>query len=349
MKRIIIVIALVATLGLTAWTLVNNKKEVEAKVYKPDTNQKVGVRTAVATLRNLSQETEFLGSFSPNREIEIRPQAGGQIISLPIQEGQTVGAGRLIAKLDDEQLRYQIEALHVTLEGYQNDLKRYEVLVKGDATPAINLERTQLSIRATQAQIKQLQKQVANTTVTTPFSGIITEKMVEKGSVVSVGSPIAKLTDISTLKLVVDVPEKAINQFHVGQPISVSTEVYPDVHFAGRVTLIAAQGDAAHNYPVEIAVQNSGKNLLRAGMYGSIANTSKLKTQTLAVPRQAILGSAKEPQVYVVENGKAVLKSVQIGTTTNEYYEITKGLNAGDQVVTSGQINLQNGTLVIAQ
>ena len=349
MKRIIIVIALVATLGLTAWTLVNNKKEVEAKVYKPNTNQKVGVRTAVATLRNLSQETEFLGSFSPNREIEIRPQAGGQIISLPIQEGQTVGAGRLIAKLDDDQLRYQIEALHVTLEGYQNDLKRYEVLVKGDATPAINLERTQLSIRATQAQIKQLQKQVANTTITTPFSGIITEKMVEKGSVVSVGSPIAKLTDISTLKLVVDVPEKAINQFRVGQSVSVSTEVYPDVQFAGRVTLIAAEGDAAHNYPVEITVQNSGRNLLRAGMYGTIANTSKLKTQTLAVPRQAILGSAKEPQVYVVENGKAVLKSVQIGTNTNEYYEITKGLNAGDQVVTSGQINLQNGTPVVAQ
>jgi RND family efflux transporter MFP subunit len=349
MKRIITVLALVATLGLMAWTLVSNKKEVEAKVYKPNPDQKVGVRTAVASLRNLSQETQFLGSFLPNREIEIRPQAGGQIVSLPIQEGQTVGAGRLIAKLDDEQLRYQIEALQVTLEGYQNDLKRYEVLVKGDATPAINLERTQLSIRATQAQIKQLQKQLANTTITTPFSGIITEKMVEKGSVVSIGAPIAKVTDISTLKLVVQVPEKAINQFHVGQSLPIETEVYPDAHFVGRISMIAAQGDAAHNYPVEITVSNSGKNLLRAGMYGSIANTSQLKGQTLAVPRQAIIGSEKEPQVYVVENGKAVLKSVEIGATTNDYYEITKGLKTGDQVVTSGQINLQNGTPVEAQ
>lgn len=349
MKRILVVLALVGTLGLTAWTLVNNKKEVEEKVYKPNADQKVGVRTAVAELRNLSQETEFLGSFSPNREIEIRPQAGGQIIALPIEEGQTVGAGRLIAKLDDDQLKYQIEAAQVTLEGYQNDLKRYENLVKGDATPAVNLERTQLNIRSTQAQIKQLQKQVANTTVTTPFSGIITEKMVEKGSVVSVGSPIAKVTDISTLKLVVQIPEKAINQFHVGQTLPIETEVYPDAHFSGRISMIAAQGDAAHNYPVEITVSNSGQNKLRAGMYGSIANTNKVKSQTLSVPRQAIIGSAKEPQIYVVENGKAILKSVQIGATTNEYYEITKGLKAGDQVVTSGQINLQNGTLVTAQ
>ena len=349
MKRILIVLALISTLGLTAWTLLSNKEKVEAKIYKPNPDQKVGVRTAVAELRNLSQETEFLGSFSPNREVEVRPQAGGQITQLPFEEGQSVGAGRLMAKIDDEQLRYQVEALQVTLEGYQNDLVRYENLVKGDATPAVNLERTQLSIRATQAQIKQLRKQIANTNVTAPFSGIVTEKMVEKGSVVSVGAAIAKITDISSLKLVVEIPEKDINRFRVGQSIPIETDVYPAVRFTGRVSMVAAEGDAAHNYPVEIRVPNSGKNQLKAGMYGTIANTDKLKSQTLSVPRQAILGSAKQPQVYVVQNGKAILKSVGIGATTNEYYEITKGLKPGDQVVTSGQINLQNGTLVVAQ
>ena len=349
MKRILIVLALLSTLGLTAWTLLSNKEKVEAKVYKPNPDQKVGVRTALAERRNLSQETEFLGSFSPNRVVEVRPQAGGQITALPFDEGQTISAGRLMAKIDDEQLRYQVEALQVTLEGYQNDLKRYENLVKGDATPAVNLERTQLSIRATEAQIKQLRKQIANTTVTAPFSGIVTEKMVEKGSVVSVGAPIAKITDISSLKLVVEIPEKDINRFRVGQSIPIETDVYPAVRFTGRVSMVAAEGDAAHNYPVEIRVPNSGKNQLKAGMYGTIANTDKLKSQTLSVPRQAILGSAKQPQVYVVESGKAVLKTVEIGATTNEYYEITKGLKAGDQVITSGQINLQNGTPVISQ
>lgn len=349
MKRIIIVLALVGTLGLTAWTLLSNKEKVAAKVYQPDVNLKVGVRTAKAELRNLAQETEFLGSFSPNRQADVKPQGSGQIISLPFEQGQFISAGRLMAKIDDEQLRYQVEAQKVTLEGYENDLKRYEVLVKGDATPAVNLERTQLSIRATQAQIKQLQKQIANTTITAPFSGIVTQKAVEKGSIVSMGAPIATITDISSLKLMVDVPEKAINQFRVGQTIPVETEVYPDAKFTGRITMVAAEGDAAHNYPVQITVNNSGKNQLKAGMYGSIANTNTLKTQTLAVPRQAILGSAKQPQIYVIENGKAILKTVEIGTSNNEYYEITKGLKTGDQVITSGQINLQNGTPVVSQ
>lgn len=348
MKRLTIILALVATLGLTAWKLLSNKENVEEKVYRPNPNQKVGVRTAKAELRNLAQETQFLGSFAPNHQTEIRPQAGGEVLQLPIESGQTLRAGQLIAKLDDEQLRYQLEALQVTLEGHQNDLKRYQVLVEGDAVPAVNLERTQLSIRSTQAQIKQLRKQIANTTITAPFAGIVTSKLIEKGSVVSVGSPIATITDISALKLVVDVPEKAINQFRFGATIPVQTEVYPQAQFEGKVTMVGAEGDAAHNYPVEITVQNSAQNPLKAGMYGTIANTNALG-QTLAIPRQAIVGSAKQPQVYVVENDKALLRDVTIGVTTNEYYEITKGLKMGDQVVTSGQINLQNGTLVIAQ
>jgi RND family efflux transporter MFP subunit len=349
MKRLTIVLALLATLGLSAWKLISNKEKVEAKVYRPDPEQKVGVRTAKAEMRDLSQETQFLGSFSPNRQVEIRPQAGGEVIQLPIENGQTVRAGQLLAKLDDEQLRYQLEALQVSLEGYHNDLRRYEALVKGDATPAVNLERTQLNIRSTEAQIKQLKKQIANTTITAPFAGIITSKSVEKGSVVSVGSPILTITDIASLKLVVNVPEKAINQFRVGGAIPLQTEVYPQAAFPGKITMVSAEGDAAHNYPVEITVQNSTEHPLKAGMYGTIANVSELKEQTLAIPRQAIVGSTKQPQVYLIEDGKAVLREVSIGATTNEYYEVTKGLKAGDQVVTSGQINLRNGTLVLAQ
>lgn len=349
MKRITLIIALVAIVSLTAWTLLDNKETVEANVYQPDRNQRVGVRTAVAGKRNLTQETEFLGSFSPNRQTEIRPQVGGEVVRLPIEEGQTVRAGQLLAKLDDAQLRYQLEALEVSLEGYQNDLRRYQALVKGDATPAVNLERTELSIRATEAQIKQLKKQIANTTITAPFAGVVTSKLIEQGSVVQVGTPIAEVTDISFLKLVVEVPEKAIYQFREGEAIRVRTDVYPQARFSGKITMISAEGDAAHNYPIQIKVQNSENNPLRAGMYGTIANTHTSKGAVLAIPRQAITGSAKQPQVYVVDNGKAVLRDVTIGATTNAYYEITKGLEAGDQVVTSGHINLQNGTLVAAQ
>ena len=346
MKKLGIVVGLLLVLGLGAWKLIDNKKEVAQKVYRPNLNETVGVRVEKAEVTNLSQNNAFLGSFIANREVQVMPLQGGQILQLPVQEGQSIGAGRLIAKIDDAPLRFQLEGLLATLDGAKNDLQRYENLVKGDATPAVNVEKTQIQIRSTEAQIKQIKNQIANTTVTAPFAGIITQKMAEKGSIAGAGSPIVKITDISSLKLLVSVPEKAVNQFRVGQSISINTEVYPNVPFRGRVSVIGVQGDAAHNYPIEITMANPAAHPLKAGMYGSIQNRTSLNARTLTVPRQAIVGSDKQPQVFVVSGGKAELRNVQIGSTTNDRYEIRQGLKAGEQVVVSGQINLQNGTPV---
>ena len=213
MKRLSIIAFIIATFALTAWKLYSNKEAVQKKVYQPEINQEVGVKTAVAEIRDLSKETQYLGSFAANKQINILPLASGNITKFPVIEGQYIAQGQLIAKLDDDQIRYQVEALEITLEGHQNDLKRYETLLSGDAIPAVNLEKTKLAIRATQSQIKQLKKQLSNTTISAPFSGIVTKKMVEMGSVVSPANSIVELTDIATLKLVINVPEKAINNF----------------------------------------------------------------------------------------------------------------------------------------
>jgi RND family efflux transporter MFP subunit len=348
-KHLIVALAIVSILGLSAWKLMSNKEKVEAKVYRPDASQRIGVRATKVEFRDLSQQTQYLGSFAPNRKVEIRPQVGGEVLSLLIESGQTVKAGQLLAKLDDAGLRYQLEALKVNLEGAQNDLRRYQALVQGDATPAVNVEKTELSIRATEAQIKQLEKQIAHTSITAPFAGIVTQKMMEKGSIVGAGTPVATITDISSLKLVVNVPEKAINEFKVGQTIGLYTEVYQGVSFPGKITMVGAEGDAAHNYQVEVTLSNSKEHPLKAGMYGTISTSGQLKEKSLSIPRQALVGSSKQPSVYVVENGKAILRSIEIGATTGEFYQVTKGLKEGDQVVSSGQINLQNGALVTIQ
>ncbi len=349
MKKIWITLLIIILGGLAVFKLMDNQQKVEAKVYQPDPNQKMGVGVATATFEDISQNHEFLGSFSPNREIEIRPQIGGEVVQLPIREGQAIGSNQLIAKIDDDQLRFQKEALIISIEGHQNDLKRYEALVKGDATPAVNIEKTELNIRSVQAQVRQIDKQIATTVISAPFGGVITQKLIEKGTVVSPGAVIAKITDISSLKLVVQIPEKAINNFKTGQKIPVTTDLYPGVEFPGTVTLISAVGDASHNYPVEITVPNSSAHPLKAGMYGSISNNQDLKQQGLSIPRQAIVGSTKKPQVFVVENEKAILRDVTLGVTTNTHYEILEGLKPGEKVVVSGQINLKNGTPVTIQ
>lgn len=123
-------------------------------------------------------------------------------------------------------------------------------------------------------------------------------------------------------------------------------DVYPENTYEGKITLVGVKSDAAHNYPVEILVENNGENPLRAGMYGRAASEHGVKDSVLAIPRASLVGSIKNPQVYVVKNNQAVLKNIQTGISSKDQIEVLSGLTAGELIIVSGQINLENNTKV---
>jgi RND family efflux transporter MFP subunit len=344
MKKVIITIIVLSLVGLTAWKLASNKKEAEAKIYKADPNKTILVETAKLETRQLSGEQTYLGTFEPVRENKIAAEANGKVIKVGVSEGQYVKAGQLIAKLDDEMMSLQMEAMKINLEGQQKDVNRYTNLAKTDAAPGIQLEKAELGTRATQAQMNQIKKQIRSTTITAPFSGIVTMRMFDLGSVVAPGVPLVQITDISSLKLAINVPERDLKNFGVGQSITVESDVNPGVKFAGKVVELAAKGDASHNFTVKILV--ASQNSLRAGMYGSVKKTNYMASNALTIPRIALIGSPKDGKVYVVENGKAILKSFSSGIVTDEYVEVISGLTGNEAVVVSGQINLKDGDKV---
>lgn len=345
MKTIVTVIVILVLVGLTAWKLLDNKGKAEEKVYRNDPNRKVLVSVAPVQPQQLGSAANYLGTFEPEREISLLAETSGKVVKVGVQDGQTVKAGQLVAQVDDEMLRLQIEALEVNLEGQQKDLARYTNLAKGEAVPAVQQEKADLAVRATQAQMKQLQKQLRNTTITAPFAGVVTKRMFDQGSVLAPGAPVAQLTDVGSLKLTINVPEQDINRFTPGQRVEVRTDVYPSRPFSGTVSLVGVKGDAAHNYPVQVRVANPG-TALRAGMYGSVGQAAQLREAALAIPRQALLGSAKNPQVFVVEGDKVKLRSITTGAGNNDWVEVFSGLKAGDRVVTAGHINLEDGSPV---
>ncbi len=346
MKKILIIVGIVIAIGLTAWKLSENKKVAEEKIYRNDPNTKVLVKTAKVVLQDLNQLKQWLGTFEPNREIKITSETNGKVIKVGISEGDRVEAGQLIAQVDSDILQYQLIAARANYEETQADVKRYQNLTKGEAVAQIQLEKANLAMQSAESQLKVLQKQLKNTTVTAPFSGTITAKMFDLGSVVAPNVPLAQLTDISQLKLIINVPENDIMKFKEGQQVQINTEVFPNQSFAGQVSMISAKSDNAHNFPVQILVNNGGQNRLRVGMYGSVIVDNNLKTSTLTIPRTALIGTAKQPQVYVIENGKAILRDIKVGTANEEVYEVTAGLKEGETVIIAGQVNLENGTLV---
>ena len=165
--------------------------------------------------------------------------------------------------------------------------------------------------------------------------------MIDLGSFVGQGTPLFELTDISSLKLTVNVPERDVLKFRLGQAVAVRADIYGDREFSGKITNISVVADRAHNFKVQITVPNPKRELM-AGMYGSVRLKNNASVTRLAVPRVALVGSSKNPQVYVVRNKVAHLTTFNAGTSDGDYIEVVSGINKGDVIVVKGQVNLQD-------
>jgi RND family efflux transporter MFP subunit len=286
-----------------------------------------------------------LGTFEPVRQNTIGSDANGKIIKLNVEEGDKVSQGQIIAKVDDEMLQLQLQNAEVSIEGQKNDDGRYSNLAKENAVSGVQVEKTKLGLRSAEIQKRQIQKQLKSTNITAPFSGVITKKMVDLGSVIGAGSPLVEITDISSLKLTVSVPERDILKFKLNQEVSVSADIYGKRMFDGKVTNVSVQADKSHNFKVQITVKNAQQELM-AGMYGSVSLNNSKSITALSIPRKALVGSSKNPQVYVIKNGKSILTSFNAGTSDGEFIEVVDGLSKSDQIIIKGQVNLQNNSNV---
>lgn len=341
---IVMALVVVGIAALVAFKLIANKKEVEAKVYRPDPNLTATIQADTVKEGPFSEATQFLGSFSPNREVSLAAETSGKVISVGVEEGSRVGQGSLVAKLDDGVLQAQLHSATASLDNAASTLKRYEQAPNGVTQLQMDNARTQLL--TSQAQIEELKKQIGQHTINAPFPGVITARNFDLGAVVSPGSTLATLTDISSLKLELSVPEKYVAQFRNGMSIAVSTDVYPGSRFIGTVWLIASKADASHNYTIKVLVPNNPQTPLKAGMYGNVTVGEVSAHPAISIPRSALIGSAQKPQVYVVENRVARIRNIETGAGNARTVEVVKGLQAGEVIVSGGLVNLADGTEV---
>lgn len=346
MKKLKTIAFILAITGTFGFILYNNKKEIDANAQVKEEVKNIPVTTTKASLKNLSEDLTTIGTFEPYKEVKLVSEISGKVIGVGVEEGSSVQAGSLLAQIDNELIRAQLISAEATFEKAKKDVVRYETLRKGNATTDVQVEDAHLRLKNAESQLMSLRKQLRNTTIVAPIAGTVTVRSFEQGSVLLPGSALAEITDISKVKLSIQVPEKDIFKYKAHQKIAVQADVYPGVSFEGKITLVGVKSDASHNYPVEILVQNNAENPLRAGMYGRAASDHAVKSAALTIPRTALVGSIKNPQVYVVENNQAILKNIQTGVTSKDQIEVLSGLTEGDQVIVSGQINLENNSKI---
>lgn len=346
MKKVIIIsIAAVTLIVLAVFKLKSNQHEIQTKIFINDPNAEVLVNTGKPEMHQFQGTFSYLGTFLPIHQNTVGSDAAGVIVKVNFDEGDNVKSGQLLAKVDDELLQLQLQNAKLGLEGATNDNDRFSKLVKDNAVSGSQAEKINLNFRSNEVQKKLIEKQIRNTSIKAPFSGIITKRMIDLGSFVGQGTPLYEIVDISSLKLTVFVPERDVLKFKMNETVSVSVDVFGDKQFKGKVSQIAAVADQSHNFKVQILVPN-GNRELKAGMYGTVEMGNSESRTALSIPRLALVGSSKNPQVYVVKDGRVKLTNFVAGTSDGEFIEVVSGISKEDEIVVKGQVNLQDNARI---
>jgi RND family efflux transporter MFP subunit len=263
-----------------------------------------------------------------------------------VNVGDRVQAGSVLIKVDDELKQANFEAADVNYQKAKRDLERFESLRKDNSVTDAQIEQARLGFKAAEAQYTVARRQLSDTKISSPISGIVTNRAPDIGTMIQPGMIVANVIDISRLKVKVSVSEKDVFRLKAGDSVQASTDIYPGVTFTGTIKSISSKGDESHTYPVEITLPNSSAHPLKAGMFLRVYFSSGTERTALTIPRDALVGTMKKPQVFIVENNLAVLRDVVIGTESADVVEVLSGLNGDELLVTSGKFNLKDSSKV---
>ena len=337
----------VVALGLIVMTLMNNKAKSNAKAQQSELSTTLPVSVQSVNYTQLQEDLTLVGTVLANNDVTVISETSGRIKSVNVKVGDNVSAGTVLVAVDDELRQASLLSAQANYDKSKAEFDRIEALVKENAVTAAQMDGVRLGLKSAEAQLITARRQAKDTRVTAPISGQVTSRPVDLGAQLNPGSPVATIVDISKLKVKVNVAEAEVFKMKNGDKVNITTEVYPNVVFEGRVSSISAKGDEAHTYPVEIALVNSKTNPLRAGMFARATFASVKRDKFLAIPREALVGSVKDAHVYVVENGStARLRTVSVGTEADGKLAIVQGLKEGESIVVNGQNNLKDGATV---
>jgi len=339
---IISVIIVVVVLALIFF----NKKETDPLDQKQSYGD-VPVSTTTVKKMQLINAISLVGVVNASNDVNVISEAQGLVVEVKVKVGDYVKAGAVLFQIDDVIMQSNLASAEINYLKAKRDFERSETLYQENSISAAQLDLARLGMKAAESQLTLAKKQLSDTKIKAPISGTINKRMVDLGAMVSGGTPVANIVDISTLKVLLNVSEQDVFQIKTGEQAEITTDVYPGVKFYGSVDNIASKADEAHTYQVEVRLSNDRKNPLKAGMFARVNFTLQSNTESLVIPRESIVGSIKDARVYTIQDQIAKLKKVVVGKSSGNFLEILSGLNENEVVVTNGQNNLSDNSKVV--
>lgn len=303
------------------------------------------VEAAPVAATTFTEAVEAVGTALANEQVVLSAPVTDKITSLNFADGGFVQKGQIIATLAQGQENAELAAAEAQALQAGQQLKRIEALkARGFATGASLDSQVALS-NAARANAQLARASIGDRVIRAPFSGYLSLRTVSVGAIVTAGTPIATISDISRIKLDFTVPETRLPLIAEGQPIKAVSAAWPDRPVTGIIATIDPVIDPATRAVRVRAVLPNADRALKPGMLLTVTILARQR-QSLGVPELAIVGDGDDRYVFVVEDHKVKRVKVETGLRQNGLVEITGGINAGQTIVTDGVVKLSDGAPV---
>ncbi|QJD80086.1 efflux RND transporter periplasmic adaptor subunit [Spirosoma rhododendri] len=297
------------------------------------------VNAYVVRAQDIKENVITSGSLLAAEQVDIYPEISARITQLTIQEGQPVAKGQLLVKLFDADLRAQLQKLQAQADNARRTEERNKQLLARGGISQQEYDIVTTNLRSSLADIDLVKANLQRTEIRAPFSGIIGLRNVSSGALVSPNTLIARLQQVSSLKLDFSIPEKYGPSVRTGSLISFQVDGSNTTNQGTVYAIEPGVEEQTRNLRIRARVANSSSRF-RPGTFARVTLTVQTDN-ALVVPTQAVIPQTRTNQVVVIKNGKAQFKDVTTGLRTAGSIQVLSGLTAGDTVATTGLLFLK--------
>jgi len=274
-------------------------------------------------------------------EADVIAKVAGEVREINVEEGDDVKQGQVLAKLDGDRLRLELNQSEANLHKLQRDYERNVELKDKGLISSGDFDKIKYDLEALEASFNLARLELDYTQIRAPIDGVVSERFVRIGNTLAVNEPVFRITSLDPLVAYLHVPEREYRNIAQGQPVGIDIDALQGQRVIASVTRVSPIVDPqTGTFKITIEISDELRRI-KPGMFGRISIVYDQHVNVLKIPRSAIVEEDGETTVFVVEDNKAIRKLVKTDYSDRGMIEITSGLSDSDRVITTGQIGLK--------
>jgi len=306
----------------------------------------VPVEVAEVSRGDISAFFTGTATLEAEEETQVVAKVGGVVNKIMVEEGNYVTAGQVLAKLDDEKIAVQVERARANLKNLEEEYHRSEELFSGKMISAQEFQKAKYDYERQQAEYDLARLDLEYTSIRSPISGVIAERLIKVGNMVLANQATFSVTGMDPLLAVLHVPERQLGKLAVGHSASLEVDALHGESFAGCIDRISPVVDpATGTVKVTVEVRDRTRRL-KPGMFARVNIVYDVHANAMLVPKDAIIAEDRESCVFVVRDSTAYRQTVETGYVNSSHIEVLSGIDDGDTVVTIGKGGLKDSSRV---